>query len=267
MQEGNDKRINDALQENDEAIRDIIKTSYESFPEAPERDMVLVSSGFALGWVTVSSQDTQDTQNTHKEYNLTESVALVASTLGKLDDLILSGALDAAEVEPVRNPLAKFITEHKEARRKAVLIFLQQQYGHLAGALLAENRGYTDEEALEIGVSAAAANRGHFFGFAVFSGDLAKVRCQCPVHLEQGLIDHKITAEEAYATLRTRYGSTHAAMVAFGRWLSTFVHAKLSMHNEYEKLDPGTLDAAAAGKLSNGLFSRLMFHGKESGEG
>lgn len=261
MSEENDKKINDALQENEESIRDIIRTAYASFPDTEERDMTLVSSGFALGWTSLSSEEKEP----EKEYNLSGSVQLLASTLHRLDDLILAGALDAAEAEAVRNPVAKFIMEHKEARNKAILAQLRNQYGILAGSLLAEGRIYTDEEAMEIGISCATLSRGPIFGFVVFLGD-NRVKCQCPAHLEAALVEHRITEEQANAALKAKYGTTQAAITAFGHWFGEQIRKRLTLRGEYAELDPGTLDTDEAGKLSSGLFSRLMFHGKE-GEG
>lgn len=246
-----DQKIVDALAQSDVQLREIASLAATRYPPGEERDMALLSSGFALGWTTLESNPAPS------GVRATPDFKLLVATVARMDDAVESGDASPEVMARLRNPIAEFIQGQVRARKERAVAILVATFGPAAGALIAQDREYTDDEAMDIGFAISAAHRGHFIGFLALLGD-SRIKCQCGGHLEQGLSEFGITAEMADTKMRATYGSLYKALAAFGRWYAKDIRNVVGMSDKDAVDSPGILNPGDAQTVAHGFFSRLM---------
>ena len=246
-----DEGIVNALRENEDQLKEIAELASGQFPPGRERDMSLLSSGFALGWTTLQSNPPATS------IGMTPDFKLLVDTVTRMDQIVEGNEAPPEVMARLRNPLAEFIQGQIKSKKAQAIKVLSLMFGPAAGELIAQDRDYTDEEAVEIGFAVSVVHRGHFMGFISLLGD-KRIKCQCGGHLEQGLSDFSITAEMADARMRAKYGTLTRALAAFGRWYPKTVRTALGMSPTGALDVPGILQPEEAQSVAHGMFSRLM---------
>lgn len=248
-----ERAVQAALQENEQAIRDMMEAARETtFPTQEDRDMSLLSSGFSYGWRQAFAST--EAAGIHK----TTALALIRKTVKTLDGYLIDDA-PLSTVEALRNEVSEYVVRVVQDLRAGVYRSMEVVYGTEAARVLRKRGHLSDEDAFELGVCVFAADRLAFYGFVVFSED-PKIECRCPMHCKKALMDSATSLESAEAALKARFGTRQSSLLAFGRWFHVTIHQHLDREVGDAEQHPG-LDTAAAAKASHDLIGKLSLGG------
>lgn len=246
MEDSHDPKLVEALNEAENQFREIRVHANNAGLEDDEKEMALLSSGFALGWARYKESYKEDRHNDGTELALVNRSVSVMRTAYRL---LSDGAhVDQEFLEPIRAVLYTFLAEYDRRKAEHSKATLVKRFGTRVAALILEGNELDDEECLEVGVSMIADNSMVFHGYVMFRDD-ERVRCKCPFHFVKAPGDFGITELQSNSALSSRYTSYRHAVIEFGRWYTEQIR-------EIGRKTDGGADANA-GEVTNDLMKRL----------
>lgn len=260
-----DSRTLSSLREHFDMMDSAMSALLEGMPAgSSNEDMVAsaMSTGFAHGYQARAAEEQGNVAGAVPADPKASKVIIGA--LRQLNEMILADPQSAAAVEPIRNPLAAWVTKWRAAQEEGKRVALSAYLGDRSAALVCQGKErYEESEYFDIGLGVYRMDPVLLDAVIMHWGVDMKP-CNCIGCMRSAVTANKPSESELNAKVAVNPAGRYGFLCLLGE---KFVEVYANMNTRMEEffgsdVDSGEMDSHAAGDYLKSALSAAMGRGE-----